>query len=211
MIKYLSISLLFFVLSLPCHFNTNIMNSNSLVNWWVFTLNGIIALLYGLLAIFAPSDTLQVIIMYFGIVVLIIGVAILIGAISNSRRGYPYGSDLFSAIIAMLIGGVLTFYTTAAVKIFMFIVGGWALLLGIAQLYLLLNEELNPGSKKTLLINALITLGFGVLLFFTPLESASVLVVLSGIMAFVIGIMLIVFGLQLKNMFVEYEEVDEGN
>jgi uncharacterized membrane protein HdeD (DUF308 family) len=185
------------------------MNSNSLVNWWVFTLNGIIALLYGLLAIFAPSDTLQVIIMYFGIVVLIIGVAILIGAISNSRRGYPYGSDLFSAIIAMLIGGVLTFYTTAAVKIFMFIVGGWALLLGIAQLYLLLNEELNPGSKKTLLINALITLGFGVLLFFTPLESASVLVVLSGIMAFVIGIMLIVFGLQLKNMFVEYEDVEE--
>ena len=185
------------------------MNSKSLINWWVFILNGIIALLYGLLAIFAPSDTLQVIIMYFGIVVLIIGVAILIGAISNSRKGYPYASDLFSAIVAIIIGGVLTFYTSAAVKIFMFVVGGWAILIGIFQLYLLLSEELSPGSKKSLLINALITLAFGVLLFFTPLESASALVVLSGIMAFVIGIMLIVFGLQLKNMFVEYEELDE--
>jgi len=185
------------------------MNSKSLVNWWVFVLNGIIALLYGLLAIFAPSDTLQIIIMYFGIVVLIIGAAILIGAISNSRKGYPYGSDLFSSIIAIIIGGVLTFYTTEAVKIFMFIVGGWAILIGIFQLYLLLSEELNPGSKKALLINALITLAFGVLLFFTPLESASVLVVLSGIMAFVIRIMLIVLGLQLKNLVVEYEDLEE--
>jgi uncharacterized membrane protein HdeD (DUF308 family) len=182
---------------------------NSLVNWWVFVLNGIIALLYGLLAIFAPSDTLQVIIMYFGIVVLIIGVAILIGAISNSRKGYSYGSDLFSAIVAIVIGGILTFYSTAAVKIFMFIVGGWAILIGIFQLYLLLSEDFNPGSKKTLLINGLITLAFGVLLFFTPLESASALVIVSGIMAFVIGIMLIVLGLQIKNMVVEYEDVEE--
>lgn len=185
------------------------MKSNSLVNWWVFVLNGIIALLYGLLAIFAPSDTLQVIIMYFGIVVLIIGAAILIGAINNSRKGYSYGSDLFSAIVAIVIGGVLTFYTDAAVKIFMFIVGGWAILIGVIQLYLLLNEDLSPGSKKTLLISALITLAFGVLLFFTPLESASVLVVISGIMAFVIGIMLVVFGMQLKNLTVEYEDVEE--
>jgi len=196
---------LIFTLSLK----TNLMKSNSLVNWWVFVLNGIIALLYGLLAIFAPSDTLQVIIMYFGIVVLIIGAAILIGAINNSRRGYPYISDLFSAIVAIAIGGVLTFYTSAAVKIFMFVVGGWAILIGIIQLYLLLNEELTPGSKKTLLISALITLAFGVLLFFTPLESASVLVVLSGIMAFVIGIMLVVLGMQLKNLTVEYEDVEE--
>jgi len=185
------------------------MKPNFFINWWVFTLNGIIALLYGLLAIFAPSDTLQVIITYFGVVVLIIGVAILIGAINNAKKGYAYISDLITAIVGISIGAVLAFYTTEALKIFMFIVGGWAVLIGVLQLYLLLSEELTPGSKKTLLINAIITLAFGVLLFFTPLESASVLVVLSGIMAFVIGIILIVVGLQLKNLTVEYEDVEE--
>ena len=185
------------------------MKSNFFINWWVFVLNGVIALLYGLLAIFAPSDTLHVIITYFGVVVLIIGAALLIGAISNAKKNYPYVSDLISAIVAIALGAVLAFYTTAAVKIFMYIVGGWAILVGVVQLILLTNDELPPGSKKSLLINALVTLAFGVLLFFTPLGSASVLVVISGIMAFVIGIMLIVLGMQMKNVTVEYEDVEE--
>jgi len=110
------------------------MKPNFFINWWVFTLNGIIALLYGLLAIFAPSDTLQVIITYFGVVVLIIGVAILIGAINNAKKGYAYISDLITAIVGISIGAVLAFYTTEALKIFMFIVGGWAVLIGVLQL-----------------------------------------------------------------------------
>ena len=183
------------------------MKSNNILNWWAFVLNGIIALMYGLLAIFAPSDTLHVIITYFGIVVLIIGIALLIGAINNARKGYPYASDLISAIIAVAVGALLAFYTTAAVKIFMYIVGAWAILMGILQLILLANDELSPGSKKSLLVTALITLGFGILLFFTPLGSASVLVVISGLLAFVIGIMLIVFGMQMKNMISDHEEV----
>jgi len=184
------------------------MKSKSLLNWWAFVLNGIIALMFGLLAIFAPSDTLQVIVTYFGIVVLFIGVALLIGAINNAKKGYPYVSDLISAIIAIAVGAVLAFYTTAAVKIFMYIVGAWAIIMGIVQLLLLTNDEFTPGSKKSLLINALITLGFGVLLFFTPIGSASVLVVISGLLAFVIGIMLIVMGMQMKNIISDYEDVE---
>ncbi|MCF6169729.1 MAG: DUF308 domain-containing protein [Bacteroidales bacterium] len=185
------------------------MKSNLFVNWWVFALNGVIALLYGLLAIFAPVDTLKVIITYFGIVVLIIGAALLIGAISNARKGYPYFSDLISAIVAIALGAVLAFYTSSAIKIFMYIVGGWALLVGIVQLVMLARDETPPGSKKSLLVNGLVTLGFGILLFFTPLGTASALVWISGILAFIIGIMLIVLGMQMKNITVEYEDAEE--
>ena len=111
--------------------------------------------------------------------------------------------------VAIVLGAVLAFYTSSAIKIFMYIVGGWAILVGVVQLVMLAREETPPGTKKSLLVNGLITLAFGVLLFFTPLGTASAFVWLSGIMAFIIGIILIVLGLQMKNMTVEYEDVEE--
>ena len=80
------------------------------------------------------------------------------------------------------------------------IIGSWAVLIGIVQLYLATRSELLPGEKNTLLINAIITLAFGVILFFNPFTSAAALVVISGVLAFVFGVVLIAMSVRLKNI-----------
>jgi len=175
------------------------MTSKLNSNWWVLAFNGVIALLFGLMAIFSPLETLKVIIMYFGIVMLIVGIAMIIGVYTNMKSGVQYGNDLISSVITIGIGAVLAFFTQESIQIFIIVFGVWAIILGIGQLVVMSSVQ-SPGNKKMLLINGLITLVFGVLLFFNPFASASIVVVLTGILAIIIGIILIVLAIKIKNL-----------
>jgi len=188
------------------------MKSKRLSNWWLLTLNGIIALVYGIIAIFVPDTTLVTMVMYFGIVILIIGIAMLWGAINSIRDNLPFWADLITSIVTITVGALLTFYTSRSLTIFVMIIGSWAVLIGIVQLYMATKSELLAGEKNTLLVNGIITLAFGIILFFNPFATAKFLVVISGILAFIFGIILIAMSIRLKNVerFLEKQHQQEG-
>ncbi len=176
------------------------MNSNSYtVNWWVLAFNGLIALLFGLMAIFSPLDTLKVIVIYFGIIMLIVGITMLFGVYSSMKNKLNYGTDLISAVITIGLGVVLAFFTEKSLEIFVIVIGVWAIMLGIGQL-LIMSAVASKGDKRFLLFSSLFTITFGVLLFFNPFASASIFLVLIGVMASIIGIVLIAFAFKLKNL-----------
>ena len=62
-------------------------------------MNGIIAIVYGILAVFIPGTTIVAMVMYFGIIILIIGLAMLWGAINSIRSNLPYTTDLISSLV----------------------------------------------------------------------------------------------------------------
>jgi uncharacterized membrane protein HdeD (DUF308 family) len=176
------------------------MNSNPFSNWWSIAINGVIALLYAVLAIFIPGETILTIIIWFGIIVLIIGIAMLIGVINNIRSKRPYGTDLIWAILTIAIGTILTVYTQRSIEIFVIIIGLWALLIGGIQLYLMTKLDVSDKGKNTFLINGILTIIFGVVLFFNPFTSAKALLILTGIIAFIMGILMIVIAIKMKGL-----------
>ncbi len=177
------------------------MATRSLNNWMILTFNGIIAILYGLMAMFVSKITLLSIVMYFGIVILIIGLAMLFGVVNNMKNNLPYAGDMTFSIITIVIGALLTFYTQRSLQIFVIVIGSWAILLGVLQLFILAKSNFSNGTRNVLLINGLITLALGTLLFFNPFESARYLVIISGILAFILGVILIAVSIKLKNLF----------
>jgi len=176
------------------------MNKNVYAgNWWILAFNGLIALLFGLLAIFSPLDTLKVVIMYFGIVMIIVALAMLFGVYSSMKNKLNYGTDLISAIVTLALGVVLAFFTEKTLEIFVIVLGVWAIMLGIGQL-LIMSALITKGDKKFMLFSGLFTIAFGILLFFNPFAMASIMVVVIGVMAALIGIVLISFAFKLKNL-----------
>lgn len=176
------------------------MKSNTYsISWSVLAFNGLIALLFGLMAIFSPLDTLKVIIMYFGIIMIIVGVAMMFGVYSSMKNKLNYGTDLISALITIGLGVVLGFFTEKTLEIFVIIVGIWAVMLGIGQLVIMANLD-SKGDKRFLLYSGLFTLIFGALLFFNPFALASIFVMIIGIMSTIIGVVLISFSFKLKNL-----------
>lgn len=152
------------------------------------------------MAMFVSELTLISIVMYFGIVIMIIGLAMLFGVVNNMKNNLPYAGDMSISIITIVIGALLTFYTQKSLQIFVIVIGSWAILLGALQIYLLMKSSFSKGTKNVLLINGLITLAFGTLLFFNPFESARYLVIISGILAFILGVILIAVSIKFKNL-----------
>ena len=83
------------------------MSSKRLSNWWLLTLNGIIAIVYGIIAIFVPDTYMVAMVMYFGIIILIIGFAMLWGAINSIRDNLPYATDLDQFLSYHIMGALL--------------------------------------------------------------------------------------------------------
>lgn len=176
------------------------MSPNPFSNWWSIAVNGIVAILYGILAIFIPGETILTIIIWFGIVVLIVGIAMMIGVINNIRNKLPYGTDLVWTIVTIAIGAVLTLYTQRSIEIFVIIIGAWAVLIGVIQLYLMTKLDPADKGRNTFLINGVLTVIFGIVLFFNPFASAKALLILTGIIAFIIGIVMIIISFKMKSL-----------
>ncbi len=182
------------------------MKSNLSKRWALLAANGVIAILFGALAIFVPGPTLLTVVTYFGIVILLLGVAMLVGVISNIRNSLGYGADLAEAVVLLIIGILLTFYTQQSLKVFVIIIGSWAVLMGLLQLFFAFNLVPELNGKITLLINGGLTLVFGIVLFFNPFQAAVFVLVLTGILSIVVGTILIILAMKMKNFFNRLEK-----
>ncbi len=182
------------------------MKSSISKRWVLLAANGVIAIVFGALAIFVPGPTLLIVVTYFGIVILLLGVAMLVGVISNIRNSLGYGTDLAEAIVLMIIGILLAFYTQQSLKVFVIIIGSWAVLMGLLQLFFAFNLAPELNGKITLLINGGLTLLFGIILFFNPFQAAVFVLVLTGILAIAVGTILIIVAMKMKNFFRRLEE-----
>ena len=169
--------------------------------WAALAVNGAIAIIFGVLAIFVPGPTLITLVIYFGIVILLLGIAMLTGVILNIRNGLGFGTDLAEAILLIVIGVLLTFYTQQSLKVFVIIIGSWGVLIGLLQLFIAFKVSPELNGKNTLLINGGLTLLFGIVLFFNPFQAAVFVLVLTGILAIAVGIILIILAIKMKNFF----------
>jgi uncharacterized membrane protein HdeD (DUF308 family) len=156
-------------------------------------INGIIAILFGLFAIFVPEETSTTVAMYFGIVLLIGGGFGLVNAINLMKRKHDYLSPLVNSIVGILVGLFIVIYTNRSLEIFAIILGIWAVILGFVQFFIALNLFPSGRNKNIIIFNSIITLVFGLILFFNPFNSVVALIFLVGALALIFGGVLVYF------------------
>ena len=156
-------------------------------NWLTFLINGLIALIIGSLLLFIPEKTILTLTWYFGLLLLIAGIVLLIISIRNMRSDQPYIIQLTEALAAIFIGFMLVMYTRQSLQMFVILLGIWALIIGIIQMIISFRFREEIGNNKLLLANGIITTLVGILLFFNPFTSLIVLEYIVGILALAVG------------------------
>jgi uncharacterized membrane protein HdeD (DUF308 family) len=169
-------------------------------NWWMMAVNGILAILFGAFALFSTETAMISISMYFGLLILVGGILLLLGAFDLRKKQKDYALTLAEAVVLIILGILILIFPKETLKVFLVIIGVWALLLGLFKIYIALAVKNMPEFRSILITGGLILLVIGLLLLVNPAFIAGIVLKIVGVVLLLVGIFTIYFSFKLKNV-----------
>ncbi|MBB1636336.1 HdeD family acid-resistance protein [Cupriavidus sp. UME77] len=167
--------------------------------WWVVALRGILAVLFGICAFFAPIATLAALVLLFGAFAAADGVSALLMAISGSQRE---ASDRGILALQGLLGlgvGLLTWFSPVVTAFSLLLyIAAWTLATGVLQIVAAIRLRKDIPNEWWLILAGLVSIVFAFLLLWQPLAGALAVLWMIGAWAVVCGILLIGVSLRLR-------------
>ncbi|WP_116245384.1 HdeD family acid-resistance protein [Nocardiopsis sp. FIRDI 009] len=171
-------------------------------NWWVVVLRGVAAVLFGLLALFWPGLTLVSLAVVFGVFALVDGCAL--GAAAFRATPGSRASMIVQAVLSVIMGLIALIWPLVAVMALVFVIGAWAIVTGVAEIVTAIRLRARISSEWLLIFVGALSIVFGLLLWFWPLEGAQAIVLVVGVYAIIFGIVLAVAGFRLRGVAETY-------
>lgn len=159
---------------------------------WIVTLKGILAVIFGLIALFYPGGTITFLTLVFGWMLIIAGVVFIVGAILHTKANTNWGSWLLEGIIDLILGLIIIIFPLFAVGVFMILIGIWAILMGLWRFYLATKFRTQKG---LLIFSGVVSVIFGILVLINPFAGAGAVMIVIGIWAIIFGISITVSSL----------------
>jgi len=169
-------------------------------NWVIFVTNGIIAILFAMLLLFVPETTILGLVRVFGAILLVAGAIMFYSSYKNMKSRKSYILLMIEAIFVILIGAVIAINPGQSLNLFLILVGIWAAAMGLLQIIVAVQMRKKVSNHYMFTINGIITLVFGLLLFYNPMGTAKALLTIIGILALAAGILLIYLGFKMKGV-----------
>ncbi len=176
------------------------MEAKTFKNWWFLMLNGIIALLAGILFLFFTEETISTIMRVFGGIILAVGLVQLVIAIINLNKEKQVFTSFILAVLYLAIGLFILLFPDLSIRIFFILLGAWASILGVFQLILLVITKKTQANNYVILFNGILTLITGLILVFKPFEVAGFVGKLIGFLLIVTGAVLFYLSIYLRKI-----------
>lgn len=168
---------------------------------WALVLRGIVALLFGILALGWPVKTLAVLIFLFGIYAILNGIFAVVFALRNRRNiALPWELLLVEGIVSILAGIVAFRQPTTVAYAFLYLVAAWAIITGVMEIVATFARSGEMGRDWWLALAGLISIIFGLLLAFQPLAGLLTIVWIIGIYAIIFGILFFARYFQIRTL-----------
>ena len=147
---------------------------------------GVVATLFGLVAIFWPNLTLTALLVGFAVYVLVYGVIEVVGAYQARRENRSWWPQSLIGGVAIAAGLVTLFYPAVTTTLLVYFIAVWALAIGI-------SEVVGAMSLRSWLLGIVgaVTAAAGFVLFGNAHAGALALVWVIGILFLVRGVLLL--------------------
>ena len=168
-------------------------------SWWVLALRGLVALLFGILALLWPGVTLIFLVALFAAYAIVSGVVALAGALRNrSDRGWWLA--LVLGLVSVAAGILAIFYPGITALALVIVMGVNAVLSGVLEIAMAvrLRREIEGKGEWLLGLAGLVSILFGAFVLAFPGPGALALVWLVALHAMTIGILLLIAAFRLR-------------
>jgi uncharacterized membrane protein HdeD (DUF308 family) len=167
-------------------------------NWWLFTLRGVMGIIFGCLALLFPGPTMLSLVILFSAYMLVDGVAGIIAAVRAARRRDRWGKLVFEGLFNIVVGIGAFLWPGITVLAFVLLVAAWAIVTGALMTVAGFRLNIDHG-RWWLVLGGLLSLAYGALLIITPLIGAIVLTWWLGAYAIAFGVALVIFSFKLRS------------
>jgi uncharacterized membrane protein HdeD (DUF308 family) len=169
-------------------------------NWWAVLLRGVVAILFGAIALVWPGLTLEVLVLFFGAYVLVDGVFAIIAALTH-RTGHDRWWVLLLEGLVGIAAGIITFFLPGVATLaLIYIIALWAIVTGVLEIIAGIGLRKEIQGEWLLAISGIVSLGLGVLLLVFPSAGEVTIIWLIGVYAILFGLMLLGLGLRLRRL-----------
>jgi uncharacterized membrane protein HdeD (DUF308 family) len=169
-------------------------------NWVLFVTNGVIAILLGLMLLFAAQETLKNLVSVFGVILIVAGAVMFYASYRSMKSGKSYLLLMAQGIVAILVGIIIAINPGKSLNLFLTLVGIWAAILGLLQIIVAIRLKKKIGNHYVFTINGVLTLAFGLLLFFSPMTTSVFLSSIIGVLSLLAGLIMIYLGIKVKSL-----------
>lgn len=168
-------------------------------NWWLFSLRGVAAILFGILIILWPNTTRTFLILIFGAYALAHGFLAVYHALT-ANAGERWWWDLIEGLVSIAVA-LLTFILPGVTAIsLVYMIAAWAILTGILEI-LVANEFRREISNEWLpMLSGIVSVFFGVLVFLFPSAGALGAIWLITVYAVILGVLLLALSLRIRSL-----------
>jgi uncharacterized membrane protein HdeD (DUF308 family) len=166
--------------------------------WWAFVLQGVIAILFGVLAFFRPGITLESLVLLFAIWALANGILALIYSVGAAQAHEPWWPLVLVGLLGIAVGLLTLRWPGITELTLLLIIAYWSILTGILQIVAALRLRHEIEDEWWLILGGIASVVFGALLVIYPGAGALAVIWLIGIYAVIFGITVLMLGVRLK-------------
>ena len=167
-------------------------------NWWLVVVRGVLAILFGLTAVFWPGLTFLVLILMFGIYAMVDGVFAMLTGVVSSRYSPRWWVFLLEGVVGFAAGLVAILRPGLAAFVLIAVIASWAILTGILEIAAAIRLRREISNEWMLAFAGFVSIVLGVLLFFQPAAGGLVITLMIGLYALIFGIVLVILGFRLR-------------
>jgi uncharacterized membrane protein HdeD (DUF308 family) len=166
-------------------------------NWWAIGIRGVLAILFGLIALFLPGATMLSLVLLFAAYVFVDGVFGIVSAVRAARQHERWGYLALEGLVNIAAAALAVLWPAITVVAFVLLIAFWAILTGILELAAAFRLEIDDG-RWWLVFGGLVSVVYGALLIVAPMIGAVVLTWWLAAYALLFGVSLLVLAFSLR-------------
>jgi uncharacterized membrane protein HdeD (DUF308 family) len=174
-------------------------------NWWLYAVRGVVAVIFGLLALIWPGQTLLALVLVFGAYTLVDGIFAVVAGIAFRRYFERWWAVLLEGLVGIVIGLLTFFWPNITALVLLYLIAAWALITGILEIVAAIQFRRVITGEWAMILSGLLSILFGILLFVFPGAGAVSVIWVIGVYAIVFGISEIIFAFRLRSLRRELE------
>jgi uncharacterized membrane protein HdeD (DUF308 family) len=167
---------------------------------WLLILQGILAVVFGVVAWVWPDLTVATLVILFGAFAFATGVMNLVAAFGASRVGASPWGFVFRGLLGIGVGIVVAVWPDISALSLLYVIAAWAIVTGVYELAAAIELRKLIDNEWWLGLAGVASIAFGVLVALFPGDGAVALVWTIGVYAIVIGTFLIALGVRLHGL-----------